>query len=117
MFHNDGQPSGDFRKAWNTACNKAGLSGIIVHDLRRTAVRNMVRAGIPERIAMELSGHKTRRVFDRYNIVNNVDRAEPTDSPHSLSSEIGRAKDRNSRHPIEIFVRARQVLNTERSHR
>jgi integrase len=64
------KPITTFIKSFKTACRKAGHPGRIPHDLRRTAVRNLVRAGVPQTVAMKLTGHKTDSVFRRYDIVS-----------------------------------------------
>jgi integrase len=76
IFHRDGRPIRTFSRVWASACRAAGVPGRLVHDLRRTAARNLSRAGVPERVIMELCGWKTRSVFDRYRIANEADLAE-----------------------------------------
>jgi integrase len=77
VFHIKGQPIGvqGLRYAWKHATQRAGCTGRIIHDLRRTAARDFVRAGVSEGVIMRLCGWETRSMFDRYNIINEADLA------------------------------------------
>jgi integrase len=70
LIQSKGRPVHDWKKAWATACKAAGAESTLFHDLRRTALTNMIEAGLSEKEAMEISGHRTRAVFDRYHIVS-----------------------------------------------
>ena len=70
LFHRNGRPIKSYRRAWKSACGKAGVPGRIPHDFRRTAIRNLERAGVPRSTAMAMVGHKTESVYRRYAIVD-----------------------------------------------
>ena len=70
LFTRNGAPVLDFRGTWDALTKAAGLPGLLLHDFRRSAVRNMIRRGVPQKTAREISGHKTDAVFSRYNITS-----------------------------------------------
>ena len=94
VFHREGERIQSFAKAWHTACERAGQPGKLVHDLRRTGVRNLIRAGVPQSVAMKVSGHKDARIFARYNIVDTNDVAEAMRkvSHYEQEKRLARAK-------------------------
>lgn len=69
----------EFNKAWRSACDEAGYNGVLLHDLRRSGVRSMVRAGVPESVAQRISGHATAAVFRRYDITSDQDLRDARD--------------------------------------
>jgi integrase len=73
VFHRQGKPIKDYRGAWRNACERAGVPGRIPHDFRRTAVRNLERAGVSRSVAMKMTGHKTESIYRRYAIVSEQD--------------------------------------------
>jgi integrase len=107
----DGQPVKDFRVAWSKLTVAAKLPGLLFHDLRRSAVRNMVRRGVPEVVAMRISGHKTRSIFDRYNIVSETDLAD-------AATRIEQGAKRESGHTLGIVDQTSRadLVQTEAEH-
>jgi len=108
----------NLRKEWVTACAACGLGskievegrkydpryeGLTLHDLRRSAVRNLINAGVRERVAMQITGHKTRSVFDRYHIVSPVDvtnAMQAVEAATLATSEQGKTLDVQVRKPV-----------------
>jgi integrase len=91
LCQHDGQPLGEscVRKAWKTSCKAVGLAALRFHDLRRSAVPNMDRAGVPRTVAMKVSGHRTESMFNRYNIVSERDVAEIKNRMETYLSNLG----------------------------
>ena len=87
-----GQAIRTFWKRWKTAAAAAGCPGRVPHDFRRTAVRNLNRAGVPESVAMKITGHLTRSVFDRYDITSEEDLTEATRKLQALTGTIAGTK-------------------------
>ena len=100
VFHRDGIPVRRWRTAWRTACQAAGVPTRFLHDCRRTAARNLIRASVSERVAMLLTGHKTRAIFDRYNIINEQELLEAGDQLVAYLAQHAQATPRGRRpHP------------------
>jgi integrase len=92
-FHRNGKPVGDFRKVWVKGCEAAKCPGKLFHDTRRSAVRNMVRAGVPQSVAMSISGHKTVSMFLRYKITSGDEQREALRRVREhLETAVGQAK-------------------------
>ena len=104
LFSRGAKPIKAFRESWNRACERAGVPGLLFHDLRRTAVRNLRRAGVSETVIMKITGHRTRGVFERYNITDQSD----TQEAGRLAEEF-LAKEHERRLPQKLAQRPERI--------
>jgi integrase len=110
LTRENGNPVKDFRVTWEALTKAVNMPGLLFHDLRRSAVRNLVRRGVPERVAMRISGHKSRSVFDRYNIVSESDLAEAAlKVERGAKAELARSGDIHS-----SYIDAQDCSNSEK---
>lgn len=92
VFHRRGRQIISFRGAWDAACDRAGVPAALFHDLRRTAVRNLEKAGVPRSVAMKLTGHKTEAVYRRYAIADQVALSEGVEKLARLHQGVGEGR-------------------------
>ena len=116
VFHRDGIPVRRWRTAWRTACQAAGVPTRFLHDCRRTAARNLIRASVPERVAMLLTGHKTRASFDRYNIINEQELLDAGDQLVASLAQHAQATLRGGR-PTRPAIAAHAATGRDRRRR
>ena len=103
VFTYRGKRLKSIRSGWTKACADAGSKGVLFHDLRRTAVRNFSRARVPERVIMSITGHKTRSVFDRYNIVDEHDLHDGMNRLEAVKREQGISFENFLRGPLDCL--------------
>ena len=96
VFHRQGNRIKHYNRAWRTAREKAGLPGKFMHDNRRTAARNMDRAGVPRQVAKQITGHKTDSMYNRYNIVNEKDVREGMLQAQAYVANLGYNTDKQT---------------------
>ena len=107
VFHRDGRPIKHYRRAWLTACTAAGAPYRIPHDFRRTAVRNLERAGVPRSAGMKMVGHTTEAIYRRYAIQDEVMLREASEKLQAWSDGQNAKTKAKARGQVKQFKKQR----------